>query len=60
MKQNPQGPGYNSKVTNEENMTLPQEKIKSTKTNPNMTYILELADKDFKETIITIIVEEMG
>lgn len=29
MKQNPQGPGYNSKVTNEENMTHPQGKKKN-------------------------------
>lgn len=33
MKKNSQDPGHNSKVTNEENMTQPQEK-KSAETNP--------------------------
>ena len=38
MKQNPQGPGYNLKVKNEENMIRPQEKEKqSTEINPDMT-----------------------
>lgn len=37
----------------QENVTPTEEKGQSTETNPQMTQIMELADKNFKVTILT-------